>query len=151
MDGRMLSKALLLATNAHDGQFDKSGRPYILHCLTVMHKLRTEDEELMCIAALHDTIEDTTVTYQEMRDIGFSERVIAGVRALTRLPGQSHEEYRAQVRANADAIRVKIRDLQHNSDILRLKAVTRKDLARIGKYHAFYMDLKAAARDTDQE
>jgi len=141
---KMLSKAILLATNAHDGQFDKSGRPYILHCLTVMHKLRSDDEDLMCIAVLHDIMEDTEVTGEQLREAGFSDRVIAGVKALTRLPGQIHEQYRGQVLANPDAIRVKMCDLQHNSDILRLKGVTSRDLGRISKYHAFYFELKEA-------
>lgn len=89
---KMLSSMIMLATEAHDGQFDKGGRPYILHSLTVMHKLRTEDEELMCMAAGHDVIEDgkikgVRVTYAMLAERSMSDRVIEGIRCLTRVPG----------------------------------------------------------------
>jgi (p)ppGpp synthase/HD superfamily hydrolase len=82
--GEMLGAMLLLVTNAHAGQFDRGGKPYILHPLAVMHKLRTDDEELMCIALGHDVIEDTKTTYADLRAVGMTERVIEGIRALTR-------------------------------------------------------------------
>lgn len=134
---------LVLATIKFDGKFDKGGLPYIMHCLTVMHKLRTKDQELMAMAAGHDLIEDTDVTYDVLRnEFKFSERIIAGIRAMTRLPGQTDQEYLDQIKANPDAIRVKLADLQHNSDIRRLKGITEKDLKRMQKYHWMYMELK---------
>lgn len=139
----MLSNMLVLATNAHDGQFDKAGKPYILHCLKVMHYLKSEDEELMCIALGHDLVEDTEVTYRVLyNDYGFSDRVIEGIRALTKQRGQTYDEYKEQVFANKDAMRVKMCDLRHNSDIRRLKGITEKDVARIAKYHQFYLEIK---------
>ena len=66
--GEMLGAMLLLATNAHAGQFDKGGNPYILHPLRVMSFLKTDDEELQCIALGHDVIEDTSVTYRDLID-----------------------------------------------------------------------------------
>jgi (p)ppGpp synthase/HD superfamily hydrolase len=145
---KMLSSMIMLATEAHDGQFDKGGRPYILHSLTVMHKLRTEDEELMCMAAGHDVIEDgkikgVRVTYALLAERGMSDRVIEGIRCLTRMPGETEEEYQAKVKSNRDSRRVKKADLQHNSDIRRLKGVTEKDVARIIKYHKFWLELEA--------
>jgi (p)ppGpp synthase/HD superfamily hydrolase len=92
--GEMLAKMIHIATNAHDGQFDKGGVPYILHPLKVMHYLKTDDEELQCIALGHDVIEDTDVTYADLRDAGISERVIAGIAALTKLPGETLAEYK---------------------------------------------------------
>ena len=77
--GEMLDKMLLLATNAHHGQFDKGGQPYILHPLKVMHYLNTDDEELQCMAIGHDLVEDTRVTFAELHERGFSERVINGI------------------------------------------------------------------------
>jgi (p)ppGpp synthase/HD superfamily hydrolase len=133
-----------LATERHAGQFDKGGRPYILHPLTVMHRLRTDDEELQCIAVGHDLIEDTTVTGAELRELGFSERVIAGIQDLSKWENQTVSEYRARVKANPDARRVKIEDLRHNSDIRRLKGVTEKDVKRMVRYHEFYLELIAA-------
>lgn len=137
----MLCDMLLLATEAHDCQFDKAGKPYILHPLKVMHYLKTDDEELMCIALGHDLIEDTYVTYDDLESRDFSERVIQGIMAMTRRPDQSYDEYKQQVLASEDAMRVKLCDLRHNSDIRRLKGVTEKDIARIVKYHKFYLEI----------
>lgn len=140
--GEMLAKMLVIATNAHDGQFDRGGQPYILHPLKVMHYLKSDDEELMCMALGHDVIEDTSVTYKDLRDAGISERVIDGIRALTKQPGQTYEEYKEGVFASKDAMKVKMADLRHNSDIRRLKGVTEKDIARIAKYNKFYLELR---------
>ena len=145
----MLGKMLVLATNSHDGQLDKGGKPYILHCLKVMHYLKTDDEELMCIALGHDLIEDTKVTYYELNELGFSERVIDGIWSLTKQHGQTYDEYKEQVFSNKDAMRVKLCDLRHNSDIRRLKGVTEKDVARIAKYHQFYLEIQEKLECTD--
>jgi len=138
----MLSKMLVLTTLAHDGQFDKGGKPYILHPLKVMHYLKSDDEELNCIALGHDLVEDTKTTYQFLRDNGFSERVINGIATLTKVPGETFDEYKKRVKSNPDAVLVKMQDLRHNSDIRRLKGVTQKDIERIEKYHKFYLELK---------
>lgn len=145
--GEMLDKMLVIATNAHSGQFDRGGNPYILHPLKVMHYLKTDNEELMCIALGHDVIEDTKVTYRDLRDAGISERVIAGIRALTKLPGQTYDEYKEGVFANVDAMRVKMADLRHNTDIRRLKGVSEKDIERMVKYQKFYLELQARLND----
>lgn len=142
--GEMLDKALHLATNAHHGQFDKGGKPYILHPLRVMSFLKTDDEELQCMALLHDVIEDTNTTYKDLLEAGMSERVLAGVMALTKQRGFGYDDYKAQIFANKDAMQVKMADLRHNTDIRRLKGVTEKDLARMAKYHTFYLELKFA-------
>jgi len=141
--GEMLSKMISLATERHAGHFDKGGRPYILHPLTVMHRLRTDDEELQCIAVGHDIVEDTGTTALELMRLGFSARVVAGIHALSKRCGMSDAQYRALVKSNPDAVRVKIEDLRHNSDIRRLKGVTEKDVARMVRYHEFYLELKA--------
>ena len=141
--GEMLGTMLCIATNAHAGQFDRGGAPYILHPLKVMHYLKSDDEELMCMALGHDVIEDTATTYRDLRDAGISERVIDGIRALTKVPGLTYEEYKEGVFACEDAMRVKLADLRHNTDIRRLKGVTEKDIARMAKYHLFYMEIKA--------
>lgn len=70
MKGQLLNKMLVLTTNAHADQYDKGGNPYILHPLKVMHYLKTDDVELQCIALGHDIIEDTKVTYADLRDQG---------------------------------------------------------------------------------
>jgi len=141
--GEMLDRMILLATNAHHGQLDKGGRPYILHPLRVMSFLKTDDEELQCIALGHDVVEDTNITYQDLRDAGMSERVVEGIKALTKVPGYSYEVYKEKVFASKDAMMVKLCDLRHNTDIRRLKGVTEKDLDRIEKYHRFYVEIQA--------
>ena len=91
----------------------------------------------------HDVIEDTKVTYKDLRDAGISERVIKGITALTKQRGQTYEEYKECIFASEDAMRVKMADLRHNTDIRRLKGVTEKDLARVAKYHTFYLEIRA--------
>jgi (p)ppGpp synthase/HD superfamily hydrolase len=141
--GEGLNKMLVLVTTEFDGILDKGGVPYVLHCLKVMHYLKTEDEELQQMALGHDLIEDRkNITYAKLRAMGFTERVIDGIRCLTKVPGESPEEYLEKVKSNKDAIRVKLCDLRHNSDIRRLKGITPKDIARIEKYHQMYLELK---------
>ena len=141
--GELLGKVLVLATNAHAGQFDRGGNPYILHPMKVMHYLKSDDEELQCMALLHDVVEDTKTTWDDLRDIGCTERVINGVKALTKMPGESYDQYKERVFANADAMKVKMADLRHNTDIRRLKGVTEKDIIRMEKYNRFYLELQA--------
>jgi (p)ppGpp synthase/HD superfamily hydrolase len=141
--GELLGKVIVLATNAHAGQFDLGGNPYILHPLKVMHYLKTNDEELQCMAILHDVIEDTDVTLDDLRDIGCTERVIAGVDALTKREDRSYDDYKEQVFKNRDAMLVKMADLRHNSDIRRLKGASQKDIERMSRYNRFYLELQA--------
>ena len=145
-----LSTMLVLATQRHDGQFDKGGNPYILHPLKVMHYLKSDDEELQCVALGHDLIEDTFKRIEDgvgsLRYNGFSERVIAGIVALTKRDGQTYDDYKAQVLMSRDAMLVKLADLRHNSDIRRLKGVGEKDIARIAKYHEFYLQIQEALK-----
>lgn len=145
--GSMLANMLHIATTGHHGQFDKGGNPYILHPLKVMHYTKSNDEEIQCIALGHDVIEDTKTTYQDLREAGMTERVIEAIRALTKQPGQTYEEYKETVFANRDAMLVKMADLRHNTDIRRLKGVTEKDLARMAKYQMFFLELKERLED----
>lgn len=140
--GEMLDKMLVLATTKFAGKLDKGGAPYILHCLKVMYYVKSDDEELQVIALGHDLVEDTDVTYVDLRAMGFTERVIVGIRAMTKVPGETNDEYMERIKACPDAIRTKLADLRHNSDIRRLKGVTEKDVKRIEKYHKMYLVLK---------
>lgn len=141
--GELLGNVLVLATNAHAGQFDRGGNPYILHPLKVMHYLKSDDEELMCMALLHDVVEDTNTTWKDLEDIGCTPRVLAAVKALTKMPGQSYDEYKEAVFANEDAMKVKMADLRHNTDIRRLKGISQKDIDRLAKYNRFYLELQS--------
>lgn len=147
--GEMLHKMLITMINAHAGQFDKGGQPYALHPLKVMHYLKSDDEELNCIALGHDLFEDTKVTKDDMRRKRISERVIDGIWCMTKLPGETADDYKRRVMSNKDSIRVKMADLRHNSDIRWLKGVTDKDVARTVKYMHFYEELKQALKDME--
>lgn len=140
----LLSKAIKIAVDAHEGQLDKAGKPYILHPLKVMHYVKSDDEELMAIAVLHDVIEDNrSITYNYLIEQGMTLRVVQGISALTKQPGQTYEGYKESVKANEDAVRVKMADLRHNGDIRRLKGITQKDIDRMARYHQFYLELQA--------
>lgn len=137
----MLASAISLTATSFYNKLDKGGEPYILHCLKVMHNLNSTDRELQCIAVMHDLIEDTDVSYHELREMGYTSRIIEGVRCMTKIRGQTPQEYFEQVVSNRDSILVKLADLRHNSDIRRLKGVTEKDFQRIQKYQLMYTKL----------
>jgi (p)ppGpp synthase/HD superfamily hydrolase len=128
-----LERAILIAAQAHLGQRDKGGAPYILHPLRMM--MRMESEAAMIAAALHDVVEDSAWTLEQLRDEGFSEEVLQAVDCLTRRDGETYDEFVARAGANAIARRVKIADLEDNMNVKRLGEMTPKDLARIEEYH----------------
>jgi (p)ppGpp synthase/HD superfamily hydrolase len=127
-----LERAIVIAAEAHDGQIDKAGAPYILHVLRVMLSMETVEERI--VAVLHDIVEDTPWTLDALRTEGFSEAIVHAVDALTHRDGESYEAF--VDRAGADPIgrRVKIADLKDNSDLRRIAAPSEKDHARIEKY-----------------
>jgi len=137
----MLTIAIRIASKAHLGQFDKAGEPYILHPLKVMYKLKTTDHELMAIAVLHDVLEDTTVSEEDLVDCGFSSRVIEGIKSVTKIQGESYDDYKKRVFVNRDGMLVKKEDLRHNSDLRRLKGTTEKDIKRVERYMKFYDEI----------
>lgn len=141
--GELLSKAIIIATNAHAGQFDKGGMPYVLHSLRVMSYLKEDDEELQCIAVLHDVVEDTKTTWQDLYEAGMTDRVVHALGLLTKLPGQTLDQYKEGIFSSTDAMKVKKCDLRHNSDIRRLKGVTQKDLERMAKYQIFFYEIES--------
>lgn len=148
--GEMLSKAIHIATNAHHLQFDKGGKPYILHCFRVMNYLDTDDEELQCMALLHDVAEDTKISFKEMKDAGMSDRVISGIRLVTKMQGQTFEEYKELVMSTVDSMKVKKADLTDNSDIRRLKGISEKDIERTVKYQRFYWEIEAKLKEMEK-
>lgn len=139
---QQLNVAIVLAARMHDGQYDKSGLPYILHVMKVMHYLKTDDEELNCIAVLHDIVEDTAITINELNQMGFSNRIVDGVYLLTKRTGISYDEYLENICTSRDAMLVKKADLRHNMDIRRLKGITDKDMKRLEKYAKAYTKIE---------
>lgn len=139
----MLGKAIAIASKVHETQKDKGGNAYILHPIRVMMRLRTNDEELMQIAILHDVVEDSKEwTLERLREEGFSDRVITALTLLTHNPEESYEDYIKKIATNADSLRIKLEDLRDNSDITRLKGLCGKDFQRMEKYHRAYLFLK---------
>jgi len=126
---------------------DKSGRPYVEHCYHVANALRPYGMTLQAIGCGHDLIEDTHTTYQELYSMGFSDEIVDGIRCVTKVPGESKEEYRAKVISNDRAILVKIEDIDHNSDLRRLKGVRPKDFERHVEYMEFSHILQVAAKE----
>jgi (p)ppGpp synthase/HD superfamily hydrolase len=137
----ILATAIHFAAEKHVLQTDKGGRAYILHPLRMMMRLRTNDDELMAIAVLHDVVEDCKVSFDELRNIGMTERVIAGVAALTKQNGETYEQFIDRTTGNRDAMLVKREDLRDNSDITRLKGISEKDITRMAKYMAAFQKL----------
>lgn len=128
----MLEKAILIATNAHQGQVDKAGKPYILHPLRLMFSRQNETERIC--AVLHDVIEDTDITLDYLRNQGFSEEVLAALDALTRRSNESYDEFISRIINNKIACYVKLADLCDNMDLSRIESPSKKDYERIEKY-----------------
>lgn len=146
----MFDKAMFIAAREHLGVRDKGGHAYILHPMRIAMRLRTNDEELMSIAVLHDVIEDSKMTFEDLYNEGFSERVVAALRLLTHQKGVSYDDYIDAMRGNRDALRVKREDLRDNSDITRLKGVTEKDIARMAKYQRSFLKVEQYLKELDQ-
>jgi (p)ppGpp synthase/HD superfamily hydrolase len=128
---KLIEKSLLIALRAYAGKTDKAGREYILHPLRVMAKMETEME--MSAALLHDVIEDSEITAQNLLDEGIPAEVVEAVRCLTKNEGEEYMAFVARAKRNKLAAKVNIED---NIDVLRLASLNEYDLARIQKYHA---------------
>lgn len=139
-----LGKAIALAAKTHSDQTDKRGYAYILHPIRIMMRLRTEDDELMAIAILHDVVEDSggEVTLNTLYEMGFSRRIIDGVDALTKRDAEDYDDFIRRCAMNPDARRVKREDIRDNSDVTRLKGLREKDFRRLEKYCRAYEYLK---------
>ena len=130
---RILEATIRLAVSAHAGQMDKGGNPYILHPLHIMDQMDTPDEK--CVAVLHDTIEDTSITVETLEANGIPEDIISDVVLLTKKDGQTYEEYIMQIKGSSRATKVKLADMRHNSDLTRMHILEEKHLKMIAKYH----------------
>ena len=128
---KLTRKAMNIAYNAHMNQFDKAGVPYIYHPIHLAEQMDTETE---CIVALlHDVVEDTEVTLEQLEK-DFSKEVIECIRLLTHGDDVNYMEYIKELSKNPIAKKVKIADLLHNSDETRLEKITIKDVAKRKKY-----------------
>jgi hypothetical protein len=134
-----LEKAIELAARAHAGQRDKSGLSYILHPIRVM--LRQESDDARIVAVLHDTLEDTDLTEDDLRQAGFSEYVIEAVKLVTHDKKSPYADFVARCAAHPLARAVKLADLEDNSRFdrtLMRPASLRRDSKRLVKYQLSY-------------
>lgn len=116
---RLLEKAILHAAMAHEGQVDKGGLPYILHPLAVMLSLPATDVDARIVAVLHDVVEDTSVTLENLAQ-WLPSYLVQAVDAMSKRQGESNRAYWARCKANPIAARVKVADMAHNSSPARL-------------------------------
>lgn len=140
-----LEVALRIAADAHAGQTDKEGLPYILHPLRVMHLVTAPAARI--VAVLHDVVEDTPVTLDDLRAAGFADEIVEAVRLVTRFPGQSYTDYVVAAKANPVAVAVKLADLTDNSRLDRTIIRPQRfaaDQRRITKYLVSYKFLTGA-------
>jgi (p)ppGpp synthase/HD superfamily hydrolase len=135
-----LTKAILLAAKAHDGQTDKGGNPYILHPIRLASKAETTEESI--IAVLHDVVEDSNMTLFDLKNEGFSSNVIEALDCLTRRADESYEQFIKRIKLNPLASKVKLLDLEDNCDINRIPKPTDTDYARIDRYKKAIAELK---------
>jgi (p)ppGpp synthase/HD superfamily hydrolase len=129
----MLDKALRLAVQVHSGHVDRGGRPYLLHILQVVVGCK-DDLDSATLAALHDVVEDSTLTLKDLREQGFPAQIVEGVDALTRRDGEAYEDAIERAAKNALARKVKLSDLESNLDVRRLTQVTASDIGRLERY-----------------
>jgi (p)ppGpp synthase/HD superfamily hydrolase len=134
----MLGKAIAIAAEAFETKKDKGGYPYILHCLYVMNGVKALGEEAQIAAVLHDLIEDTKWTATDLLDEGFNTHTVDIIVMLTHKPNEPYDDYVKRVSMNRIARKIKMVDLQHNSNITRMKGLRDKDFKRLEKYHRAY-------------
>ena len=127
-----LERAIAIASQAHAGQTDKAGQPYILHPIKVMLRLQGAHERMA--AVLHDVVEDTPVTLDQLAAEGFDAAVLQAVDALTKRPGETRMQAAARAAQHPVALQVKLADNAENMDLSRIAHPTDKDFARLEEY-----------------
>jgi len=131
----MLNKAIEIAAKAHSEQVDKGGNPYIMHPLRVLVNFcETESEAVKICAVLHDVVEDTEITLNDLRAEGFSEDILTALDCLTKRNGESYDDFISRILPNEIACKVKNGDLADNMDLTRIPNPTDKDRERVKKY-----------------
>jgi (p)ppGpp synthase/HD superfamily hydrolase len=128
-----LQRALEIAVESHKDQKQKDGTPYALHPIRLSMSLQSEEQRI--VALLHDVVEDTDWTFDDLLAEGFSENVIEALRLLTHTDGSPYEDYIERLASNPLARLVKKADLSDNMDFKRIPEPTERDFARLQKYH----------------
>lgn len=136
-----LEHAIALAVQVHQGQQDRYGRPYILHPLRVMFSLDKEIDQIVGI--LHDVVEDSDTTFEDLRQMGYSQQVIEALDGVTRRENETYDEFVTRSLQHPVSRRVKLADLEDNMDLRRLPGEpTEKDCARLKRYRKAWERLR---------
>ena len=138
-----LQRALEIAVESHKNQKQKDGSPYAFHPIRLSLSLETEERKI--VALLHDVVEDTDWTFDDLVGEGFSDRVIEALRLLTHTDGSPYEDYIERIASNPLASVVKKADLADNMDFKRIQEPTENDFARLRKYHRAWRRLAVAS------
>ena len=134
-----LARAIEIAATAHRDQKRKDGSPYILHPLRLMFKVDGVIEQMA--AVLHDVVEDTDWTLEQLEDESFPRELIAVIDLLTHRDDVSYDDYIQKISTNPIATRVKLADLTDNLNILEIPELSKRDLERAEKYHKYHRQL----------
>ncbi|MEG4840437.1 GTP pyrophosphokinase [Microcoleus sp. B9-D4] len=140
----LLQRAIAIAAKAHEGQVDKAGNLYIAHSLFVMDNVNSLEQKI--VAVLHDAVEDSELTLEQLRSEGFPEVLVSAIEAITKIEGEPYAAYLERVIANPIALQVKIVDVTHNLDLRRIAHPTEADFQRIAKYKKVLSQLRAALK-----
>jgi (p)ppGpp synthase/HD superfamily hydrolase len=138
----LLERAIAIAEKQHAGQVDKADRPYMEHPLRVMKAMSNDAERI--VAILHDVIEDTDLTLDQLAAEGFPGYILEALDSVTRRDGETYEAFVARAATNPIGRRVKYADLQDNADLSRIASPTVADVERTEKYHRAMAQLDAA-------
>ena len=128
----LTKKALKLCFEAHKEQTDKNGMPYVFHPFHLAEQMK--DENTTIVALLHDVVEDSSLTFDDLYKIGFPEETLTAIQLMTHDKAVPYMDYVSIIKENPIARIVKLADLIHNSDLSRLNEVSEKDLERVAKY-----------------
>jgi (p)ppGpp synthase/HD superfamily hydrolase len=136
----LLEDAIQMAVEAHRGPKDKAGWPYVLHPLRMLCRVESVTEKI--VAVLHDVVEDTDWTLDQLKQRGFPEEVVTAIDCLTKRAGEPYSDFVERSASNPFARTVKLADLEDNMDVRRMEQVTPTDQERLAKYLNAYRRLK---------
>ena len=128
----LTKKAMKIAFDAHKDQTDKTGLPYIFHPFHLAEQMT--DEATVCVALLHDVVEDTDITFDQLKKEGFPNEILQALKLLTHDQSVPYMDYVKEIKSNPIAVKVKLADLKHNSDLTRMDVVDEWAIARTEKY-----------------
>jgi len=137
---KKLGLAISITAKAFEDILDKGGQPYILHCLRVMNNVQG-DECVKCASVMHDLIEDTDWTFEQLTTLGFSDKTVGLLHLLTHQKETSYDDYIKSISVSKEATEIKKKDLEDNCNLTRIKWLRNKDFDRVEKYHRAYIYL----------